>query len=383
MNKNLSQEFLKEVVSWRHELHKHPETAFEEFQTADFLAAKLESFGLEIHRGLAKTGVVATLNPTSSLEAISLRADMDALPMCEETCHSYVSQNENKMHACGHDGHMVMLLGAAKVLSEDKSFTQKVHFIFQPAEENVAGGKVMIDDGLFKLFPCKEVYGMHNWPGLKVGEIALRAGPVMASNDVFEIILKGSSGHAAMPHLCDHTISATCTLVNNLNLLVSRVQNAQKPTVLSITKIEAGSAHNVLPAQAVIWGTLRAFDKESQKLMEDNIKKLIKSTCLAYDLEYEFKYDKKYLATINHEKQSEFAKTIVKKVTQKDAVVLDPSMASEDFAFMLDEKPGCLVWLGNGENSESLHNTKYDFNDDIIPYGINYWIELSKAFFNK
>ena len=381
MSEYFDQKFLDEVTSWRHELHKYPETAFEEFKTADFISNKLESFGLKVHRGLAKTGVVATLNPDSTNEAIGLRADMDALPMCEETCHDYISQNENKMHACGHDGHMVMLLGAAKILSEDKSFKGKVYFIFQPAEENVAGGKVMIDDGLFKLFPCKEIYGMHNWPGLKVGEIALKPGPIMASNDVFEIILKGASGHAAMPHLSDHTISATCTLVNSLNLLVSRVQDAQKPTVLSVTKIEAGSAHNVLPAQSVIWGTVRAFDKESQNLIEDSMKKLIESTCLEYGLQSEFKYERKYLATINHLEQTNFAKEVVKKVTKKDAVHLDSSMASEDFAFMLDEKPGCFVWLGNGEDSESLHNTKYDFNDNVISYGINYWIELSKSFF--
>ncbi len=383
MIKNLTKEFLDELISWRHELHKYPETAFEEFKTADFLALKLEGFGLKVHRGLAKTGVVATLNENSSLNAIALRADMDALDMEEENKHSYVSNHCNKMHACGHDGHMVMLLGAAKLLSCDKTFKGKVHFIFQPAEENVAGGKVMIDDGLFKLFPCEEVYGMHNWPGLKVGEIALSSGAIMASNDVFEIKIKGLSGHAAMPHLSNHTIAATCSLVNNLNSLVSRVQNAQEPAVLSITKIEAGSAFNVLPSQALIWGTLRAFNKDSQVLLEKNIEKCIQSICLQYDLTYEFIYKRKYVATINHEKQSEFSKTIIKKVTNKDAVSLLPSMASEDFGFMLEEKPGCLVWLGNGEDSESLHNTKYDFNDNALGYGINYWIELSKAFFLK
>jgi len=382
VNSNLTNEFIDEIIKWRHELHQYPETAFEEFKTSDFVAHKLESFGLKVHRGLAKTGVVATLNDDNDSKAIGLRADMDALDIHEENEHSHISKYDNKMHACGHDGHMVMLLGAAKFLSKDKTFKGKVHFIFQPAEENVAGGKVMIDDGLFELFDCCEIYGMHNWPGLKVGEIALRDGPVMASNDVFDITLKGLSGHAAMPHMCDHTIAATCTLGNALNSLVPRTLNAQEPAVLSITQIHSGTTYNVLPSQSTISGTVRAFSKESQQSIEENIEKCIKSTCLQYDLNYEYTYTRKYVATVNHKKQSDFAKTIIKKVTQKDAVTLLPSMASEDFGFMLEEKAGCFVWLGNGEDSESLHNSKYDFNDQAIAYGINYWIELSKEFYN-
>ncbi|MDA7848088.1 M20 family metallopeptidase [Sulfurospirillum sp.] len=378
-----TQSFIDEVTSWRHHIHKNPETAFEEFNTADFLALKLESFGLEVHRGLAKTGVVATLNKNSLGKSIALRADMDALDIKEETLLPYASKNEDKMHACGHDGHMAMLLGAAKLLSEDSNVTGKVHFVFQPAEENVAGGKVMIDEGLFDLVDCDEIYGMHNWPGIAVGEIGVKAGPIMASNDNFEIKLNGASGHAALPHLSNDTISAGCSLVTSLNQIVSRLQNAQLPTVLSVTKIEAGSAYNILPEELVIWGTVRAFNKESQDLVEENIEKCIKSICLEYDIEYSFDYKRCYVPTINHQKQTEFSQKIIKKVTQKDAVEVSPSMAAEDFGFMLEQKQGCLVWLGNGVDSKSLHNTKYNFNDDALSFGIKYWVELTKDYFHK
>ncbi|WP_024953763.1 M20 aminoacylase family protein [Sulfurospirillum arcachonense] len=378
-----TQSFIDEVISWRHYIHNNPETAFEEVSTADFLVSKLESFGLKVHRGLAKTGVVATLNPDSQGKAIALRADMDALDIKEETCLAYSSKNANKMHACGHDGHMAMLLGAAKLLSEDSTISGKVHFIFQPAEENVAGGKVMIDEGLFDLVDCEEIYGMHNWPGIDVGKIGIKSGPIMASNDNFEIKLNGASGHAALPHLSNDTISAGCSLVTSLNQIVSRLQNAQLPTVLSVTKIEAGSAYNILPEELVIWGTVRAFDKNSQDLMEKNIEKTIQSVCLEYDLEYSFDYNRCYVPTINHEKQTEFSRKIIQKVTQKDPLEVSPSMAAEDFGYMLEEKPGCLVWLGNGIDSKSLHNAQYDFNDEALVFGIQYWVELAREYFVK
>ncbi|WP_419768486.1 M20 aminoacylase family protein [Arcobacter sp.] len=383
MEKLTSKSFISEVTSWRHHIHNNPETAFEEVNTADFLALKLESFGLDVHRGLAKTGIVATLNKDSSGKSIALRADMDALDIKEETCLSYSSKNSNKMHACGHDGHMAMLLGAAKLLCEDSSFKGKVHFIFQPAEENVAGGRVMIAEGLFDIVDCEEIYGMHNWPGIPVGEIGVKVGPIMASNDNFIIKLNGASGHAALPHLSNDVISGGCSLVTSLNQLVSRIQDTQLPTVLSVTKIEAGSAFNILPEEILIWGTVRTFDKNSQDLIEKNIEKSIKSICLEYDLTYTFEYNRCYVPTINHEKQTEFSKKIIKKVTQKEATTVLPSMAAEDFGYMLEEKPGCLVWLGNGENSKSLHNAKYDFNDDALSYGIKYWVELAKEYFQK
>lgn len=383
MKEATTQTVIKEAISWRHHLHTHPETAFEEFSTADFLVSKLESFGLEVHKGLAKTGVVAILNKEAQGKSIALRADMDALDIKEENAFTYASKNAHKMHACGHDGHMAMLLGAAKVLAQDSTFKGKVYFIFQPAEENVAGGKVMIDEGLFDLVQCDEIYGMHNWPGIEVGTIGTKSGPIMASNDNFEIKLRGSSGHAALPHLSNDTISAGCALVTRLNQIVSRVINTQVPSVLSVTKIEAGSAYNILPEELLIWGTVRTFDKTAQDIIEKNIEKSIKSVCLEYDLTYSFDYKRCYVPTVNQAEQTEFAQKIIKKVTQKEALEVSPSMAAEDFGFMLEKKPGCLVWLGNGTQSKALHNCKFDFNDEALPFGINYWIELAKGYFVK
>lgn len=383
MRKVSSEEFIKEIASWRHEIHKNPETAFEEIETGDFLVSKLKSFGLEVHRGLAKTGVVAILNKDSQGKAIALRADMDALDINEETCLPYASKNLNKMHACGHDGHMAMLLGAAKLLSEDNTFTKKVYFVFQPAEENVAGGKDMIDDGLFDLVECEEIYGMHNWPGIELGTIGVKEGPIMASNDNFEIKLNGKSGHAALPHLSNDVISAGCSLVTSLNQIVSRVQNAQEPIVLSVTKIEAGSAFNILPEDLIIWGTVRTFSNISQDIMEENIEKSIKAICMEYDISYTLDYKRCYVPTINHKEQTIFSQKIIEKVTNKKALEVEPSMASEDFGFMLEKKPGCMVWLGNGSTSKALHNCKYDFNDEAIIYGVNYWVELAKEFHVK
>lgn len=374
-------QLIQEVKTWRQQIHQNPETAFEEIQTADFLAQKLESFGLHVHRGLAKTGVVATLNPNSSKRAIALRADMDALDIKEENDFSYASQNKNKMHACGHDGHMAMLLGAAKILSEDESFKECVHFIFQPAEENVAGGKVMIEEGLFKTISCDEIYGMHNWPGIEVGQIATKVGPIMASNDNFEIILQGASGHAAMPHLSSDVIGAGSALVTSLNQIIPRTQNALLPSVLSVTKIEAGTAFNILPQKLTLWGTVRSFDKNAQDVIENSMKKAIEAICLEYDLRHSFEYKRCYVPTINHEKQTHLAQKVIKKVTNQEALQATPSMAAEDFGYMLEEKPGCLVWLGNGKNSKPLHNSKYDFNDEALRYGIEYWVCLVEDFF--
>jgi hippurate hydrolase len=378
---NISKDFIDEITSWRQHIHQYPETAFEEEQTSEFLAKKLKSFGLEVHRGLAKTGVVAILNKDFIGKSIALRADMDGLDMEEKNINSYSSKNKNKMHACGHDGHMAILLGAAKLLSEDKSFKGKVYFIFQPAEENVAGGKVMIEDGLFKLFDCDEIYGMHNWPGLDVGEFGIKNGAIMASNDIFEIKLFGRGGHAALPHLSNHTILAGSALIQSLNEIISRVVDVQSPAVLSITKFEAGSTYNVLPNEACIWGTVRAFDKEVQNIIEENVRKVLQNISLKYGIKSKIEYKRAYKATINHKTQSDFARTIISKVSEKNAIEVTASMASEDFGFMLDEKPGCLVWLGNGKDSKPLHNENYDFNDKALFYGIKYWIELSKAYF--
>ncbi len=377
-----TQEFIKEVQKWRRFFHKNPEIAFKEYNTSDFIAQKLESFGLTVHRGLAGTGVVGTLTSGSGTKKIGLRADMDALPMTEENTFSYCSTNHN-MHACGHDGHMAMLLGAAKYLSVQKPFEGTVYFIFQPGEENEAGGKVMIDEGLFTLFPCDEVYGLHNWPGLKAGTFAVRKGPIMASNDIFDIILStDKSGHAALPHLCKDTLSAAAGLVQDINQITGREISAQEPVVISVTQISGGTTYNILPESTRVSGTVRAFSEACQKQVQKRLELAARAMALKWDLQYQFHYEKKYCATINTPASTEVSCQVIQAITKQPPLEPQPSMASEDFGFMLKEKPGCYTWMGNGRG-QPLHNALYDFNDSTLEVGIHYWITLVKYFFAK
>lgn len=374
----LSQELLSQLIKWRHQIHQHPETAFEEVTTSQFVAQKLKEAGLDVHQGLAKTGVVGTLKKGTSNRSIALRADLDALDVIEENQFSHCSHIHGKMHACGHDGHTVMLLGAATYLAEHGQFDGTIYFIFQPAEENLAGGKDMIDDGLFDLFPADAVYGMHNWPGLDVGQFAVMDTAMMASNDVFEIKLSTKkSGHAAMPHKCQDTISAASQLVSQINQIVSRNINAMETAVISVTKISGGTTHNILPENTEVWGTVRAFSSDTQELIEQRLRDQVKGIAQSFNLEYEFKYDRRYCATINHPEHAGKSRQAILATTQTQAVTLEPSMASEDFGFMLQAKPGCFAWIGNG-NTEALHNSKYDFNDKSLPIGVQYWINLTE-----
>lgn len=374
----LSKEFIQQLTQWRHQIHQHPETAFEEVTTSDFVAQKLEEAGISVHRGLAKTGVVGTLTKGTSKKSIALRADLDALDIIEENQFSHCSQIHGKMHACGHDGHTTMLLGAATYLARYGDFDGTIYFIFQPAEENLAGGKDMIDEGLFELFPADAVYGMHNWPGLEVGEFAVMDTAMMASNDVFEIKLStDKSGHAAMPHKCMDTISAASQLVGQLNQIVSREVNAMETAVLSVTRINGGTAHNILPETTEIWGTVRAFSPAVQDMIERRIQEQVQGIALSFGLSCELSYERRYCATINHPEHAQKARVAIQQVTTQAAKAIEPSMASEDFGFMLQEKPGCFVWIGNGQ-SQALHNSKYDFNDQSLPIGVKYWIELAQ-----
>lgn len=368
---------------WRHHLHKHPETAYEETQTSQFIAKKLTEFGLEIHTGLAKTGVVGILSNGNSDKKIALRADMDALYIQEQNEFDYRSSQDGKMHACGHDGHSAMLLGAANYLSAHRDFNGTVYFIFQPAEEGRAGAKQMIDDGLFELFPAESVYGMHNFPDLPTGHFAVKPGAMMAALDCFEINLSGQATHAAMPHQGSDVIVAAAQLITNIQTIVSRNINPSDPSVVTITQIHAGNTWNAIPTNLVLRGTFRCFDSDVQSLIATKIKQIVEATCVAFDIHFDITFNPEnpgYPVTFNSAPETGLALQAATAVAGAYGIVPNPtpSMGSEDFAFMLQKKPGCYVWIGNGSSKNSclLHNPHYDFNDDILPIGAAYWVKL-------
>jgi amidohydrolase len=381
-------DFHADLATWRHEIHAHPETAFEEKRTADFVAARLKEFGIEVHRGLAGTGVVGTLKGARpGSRAIALRADMDALHIHERNGHDYVSQNPGKMHACGHDGHTTMLLGAARYLAETRNFAGTVHFVFQPAEENEGGGRVMVADGLFDKFPVEAVYGMHNWPGMPVGTFAMRAGPMMASFDIFEITVRGKGTHAALPHLGHDPMITAAHIVAALQTLVSRNTHPLESAVVSVTQIHGGDTWNVIPDEAVLRGTVRSFKTEMQDAIEAGIRRVAAGVASALGTSAEVRYERRYPPTVNSEKETEVAAAIAAEVVGDGNVNrgLLPTMGSEDFAFMLQAKPGCYVFIGNGTGDKAvgLHNPHYDFNDEILPIGASYWARLVERTLTK
>ncbi|MBN9527383.1 MAG: amidohydrolase [Alphaproteobacteria bacterium] len=372
--------FHPELTEIRRDLHAHPETAFEENRTADIVADKLQSWGLEIHRGLAKTGVVGTLKAGRANRAIGLRADMDALDLIELNEFGHKSRHEGKMHGCGHDGHTVMLLGAAKYLSENRNFDGTVHFIFQPAEENLAGGKVMIDDGLFEKFPVESVYGMHNMPGLEVGKFAVRVGPMMASADMFTVKVRGVGAHGAYPHKGVDTVLVASEMVVALQSIVARNVDPLEPAVISVTMFQSGHTTNVIPEHALLGGTVRAFRPEVQDLLERRMREVLDGIARAHGAEVELDYQRRYPPTINTADETELAAAAAGMVVGPENVVhnMAPSMGAEDFAWMLRERPGSYVWIGNGagEGSCMVHNPRYDFNDEVLPIGSSYWVRL-------
>jgi hippurate hydrolase len=374
-------EFHDQMTVWRRHLHMHPETAFEEFQTSDFVAGKLTEFGIEIHRGLGGTGVVGTLKGArGDGPAIGLRADMDALHIEEKNDFAHKSAVPGKMHACGHDGHMTMLLGAARYLAETKNFAGTVHFIFQPAEENEGGGRKMVEDGLFDLFPVESVYGMHNMPGLDLGKFAVRPGPFMAAFDIFEIKVLGHGTHAAAPHLGTDAIVAAAQIVTALQTVPSRVVDPIDTVVLSVTQIHGGDTWNVIPEDVVIRGTVRAFKPEVQDLAEATIRRIAAGVAAALNVAADVRYERRYPPTINNADAAAFTVEVARDVFGERNLELDrdPKMAAEDFSFMLNVKPGAYVWLGNGpgEGGCLLHNPRYDFNDAALPLGASYWARL-------
>jgi len=373
---------LDELQAWRHDFHRHPETAFQEHRTSARVAELLQSWGLEVHTGLAGTGVVAVLKGSlGDGPSIGLRADMDALHVHELNTCDHASQHAGRMHACGHDGHTSMLLGAAKVLAAAPEFAGIVHFIFQPAEENEGGARAMIEDGLFQRFPMQAVYSMHNWPGLPVGTAAVHAGAVMAAFDIFDLTLSGKGCHAAMPHLGKDALLAACQLVTQLPALIAREQEVHKPAVLSVTSFNAGDTYNVMPEKIKLRGTVRCFDMEQRARIEQRFRDAIAATCALHGLQAELDYRVSYPATINNAAHAQVCAAVLARVLGEEQVRRDmvPSMASEDFAFMAQACPGVYIWLGNGENSASLHSPKYDFNDNALPLGMRYWVELVTA----
>jgi hippurate hydrolase len=372
-----------DMKTWRQHLHKFPETAFEETETARFVADKLRSFGLDVHEGLAKTGVVATLTCGTSNKKIALRADMDALFIQEQNHFAHKSCHDGKMHACGHDGHTAMLLGAARKLAEQRNFNGTVYFIFQPAEEGRAGAKQMIDDGLFEQFPADCVFGMHNFPDIPVGHFAIKAGALMASFDCFEINITGQATHAAMPHLGNDAIVAAAQLITALQTIVSRTIDPNQPAVVSITQVHAGNTWNAIPESVLIRGTFRCFDSSVQTLIADKIRQLVDAICLGFAVTATVALNPEnagYPITFNTDNETALALTAATAVVGADHINTQPtpSMGSEDFAFMLQKKAGCYIWIGNGssENSCLLHNPHYDFNDDILSIGAAYWVKL-------
>lgn len=369
-----------EMTAWRHELHAHPELAFEEKRTADFVAEKLKSFGIDVHRGLAGTGVVGSLKGKPGGRAIGLRADLDALPIQEANQFGHRSQASGRMHACGHDGHVTMLLGAAKYLAETRSFAGTVHFIFQPAEEAAGGGKVMVDEGLFTKFPVEAVYGMHNWPGLSVGEFSVRSGPIMASLDVFDIEITGRGSHGAMPHHGVDPVVAAAHVVTALQTIASRNADPIEAAVISVTQIHGGDAYNVIPDTVKLAGTTRTLKPAVRDLVEKRLGAIVESTAAALGCTSKVVYQRRYPSTVNHEAETRDSLKAAAAVAGERLVHTDlpPAMGSEDFAFMLEAKPGCYVWIGNGprEGGCTLHNAHYDFNDQILPLGASYWATL-------
>ena len=373
--------FAAEMRTWRRDIHAHPETAFEETRTSNIVAEKLESFGLDVHRGLATTGVVGTLSVGNSNRAIGLRADLDALDIHEENTFDHVSTHAGKMHACGHDGHTTMLLGAAKYLSETRRFNGTVQFIFQPAEENEAGGRVMCEDGLFELFPVEAVYGMHNQPGLPIGKFGMRVGPSMASADMFEITVKGKGSHAAHPHQGADSIVTGAEIVTALQRIVSRTTNPIEAAVISVTQFHAGTNMNVIPETVSIKGTCRALGRAVQDTVEARMRQVIEGIASAHGLTTEIIYDRRYPVLVNTPEETAKAAAAAAIVVGAENVNTDhpPTMGSEDFAWMLQERPGCYIRVGNGEGEDGgcvVHNPNYDFNDEAALYGASYWAAL-------
>ena len=373
-----------EMTAWRQDIHAHPELGFQENRTAGLVAAKLEAFGFdEVHRGVGRTGVVGVLRAGKSGRSVGLRADMDALPILEVNRFGHCSVNKGVMHACGHDGHTAMLLGAARYLASTRRFDGVVNFIFQPAEEGLGGARAMIDDGLFDRFPCQAVFGMHNWPSLDIGRFAVRSGPMMAGGAFFDIRVTGKGAHGARPETSVDAALVAAQIAVTLQSIVSRNVAPIDTAVLSVTRIHAGDAYNVIPQTAELGGTVRAFSSEVMQLVERNMKRVAENTAAAFGATAEVDFRLLFSPTVNNPAEAEFAARICAELVGQDKVERNPPliMASEDFSFMLEQVPGCYLNIGNGlaEGGCEVHNPAYDFNDRALPLGAAFFARAVEA----
>jgi amidohydrolase len=372
--------FHDELTLWRRDIHAHPELGFEENRTSDLVAEKLSSFGIDVHRGLGKTGVVGTLRVGNQTTAIGLRADMDALPIMEENTFDHKSVHDGKMHACGHDGHTTMLLGAAKYLAETKNFEGCVHFIFQPAEEGLGGGDAMVQGGLFEQFPMDAIFGMHNRPSAPFGQFIIRSGPMMAGGAFFDITIDGKGAHAGRPENSIDPVLVASHITTAMQSIISRNLKATEPLVISVTKIHSGDAYNVIPQSAILSGTVRAFSSETLNFAETRILDIAQNVAAAFGATVSLDFQIKFLPLVNTESETEFAAdTAAELVGEENMDRNGPLiMGSEDFSFMLDRCPGAYINIGNGggQNDCEVHNPSYDFNDDILSLGSSYYARL-------
>ena len=378
-----------EIRALRRDIHAHPELCFEEVRTADMVAAKLTEWGIPVRRGLGRTGVVGIVRSGTSSRAVGLRADMDALPMTEFNTFAHASKHPGKMHGCGHDGHTAMLLAAARHFSQHRNFDGTIYLVFQPAEERGGGAREMIRHGIFDEFPMEAIFGMHNWPGLKAGQFALRAGPVMGSSSEFRIVVRGRGSHAALPHNGVDPIPVACQIVQGFQTILTRNKRPVEAGVISVTMIHAGEATNVVPDAAEIQGTVRTFTLETLDLIERRMREICEHTCAAFGAQCEFEFVRNYPPTINHARETDFCRAVMTEIVGPENVMdFEPTLGAEDFAYFLLEKPGCYVVIGNGEGDHResghglgacvLHNPNYDFNDDVIPLGATYWVRLAE-----
>ncbi len=377
------------ITTLRRDIHAHPELCFQEERTADLIAKALTDWGIPIHRGMGKTGVVGIVNNGTSKRAVGLRADIDALPMTEHNKFAHASKHAGKMHACGHDGHTAMLLAAARHLSKHRNFDGTVYLVFQPAEEGGGGAREMMRDGLFDKFPMEAIFGAHNWPGMKVGQFSLKSGPCFASSNEFKITIRGKGSHAAMPNLGTDPVPVACQMVQAFQTIVTRNKKPIDTAVISVTMIHAGEATNVVPDSCELQGTVRTFTTETLDLVERRMRSIAESTCAAFEAGCEFEFKRNYPPTVNHPAETEFARKLLGEVVGADNVLeFEPTMGAEDFSYFLEAKPGCYFLIGNGDGTHRegghgmgpcmLHNPSYDFNDDLIPLGATAWVRLAE-----